>query len=297
MPRTVQKPSDDEYSPDSDAENRPNVAAQSLSRSNGEARNVHALSAQDVDNARAKGVGVAYYGYRWYDPLTGRSPSRDPIGEAGGSNLYCITRNAVTNRTDLLGLYTIGPAIKKDWIDRVKLTLTSPLVGIIGNKIYNDVYWYSDNDDYIVEDPRHEVGVRAKLDERYVQICAKKHPRDGTWKTISVDPGETVSLYLWPEYPGMLARIETADFWLGKSDQVVAVSGTFDCCFGKAFLRPKIANRHVVWDWKDVIDANVTHALKGQDLKQIIGESLVWWFEVWTTIEYKITVTFVDRRP
>jgi hypothetical protein len=28
---------------------------------------------------------VAYYGYRYYDPVAGRWPSRDPIGEEGGA--------------------------------------------------------------------------------------------------------------------------------------------------------------------------------------------------------------------
>jgi RHS repeat-associated protein len=32
-------------------------------------------------------MGVTYYGYRWYDPHTGRWPSRDPIEERGGLNL------------------------------------------------------------------------------------------------------------------------------------------------------------------------------------------------------------------
>ena len=31
--------------------------------------------------------GLLYYGYRYMDPLTGRWPSRDPIGERGGENL------------------------------------------------------------------------------------------------------------------------------------------------------------------------------------------------------------------
>ena len=34
------------------------------------------------------------YGYRWYDPLTGRWPSRDPIGEDGGLNLYEMCHNS-----------------------------------------------------------------------------------------------------------------------------------------------------------------------------------------------------------
>ncbi len=39
------------------------------------------------------GTGVADYSYRYYDPLTGRWPSRDPIEEAGGINLYGFARN------------------------------------------------------------------------------------------------------------------------------------------------------------------------------------------------------------
>ena len=47
---------------------------------------------------------VAYYGYRWYDPLTGRWPSRDPIGERGGVNLYALLHNSVVMLIDRLGL-------------------------------------------------------------------------------------------------------------------------------------------------------------------------------------------------
>jgi RHS repeat-associated protein len=34
-----------------------------------------------------------YYGYRYYDPVTGRWPSRDPIEEEGGVNLYGFVGN------------------------------------------------------------------------------------------------------------------------------------------------------------------------------------------------------------
>ena len=46
---------------------------------------------------------VAYYGYRYYDPLTGRWPSRDPIEEAGGMNLYGFVGNDGANEWDYLG--------------------------------------------------------------------------------------------------------------------------------------------------------------------------------------------------
>ena len=47
--------------------------------------------------------GVRYYGYRYYDPVTGRWPSRDPIGERGGLNLYAFVGNDGVNLTDFLG--------------------------------------------------------------------------------------------------------------------------------------------------------------------------------------------------
>ncbi len=46
---------------------------------------------------------VMYYGYRFYDPETGRWPSRDPIEEKGGFNLYGFVGNAGVNRWDILG--------------------------------------------------------------------------------------------------------------------------------------------------------------------------------------------------
>ena len=49
-------------------------------------------------------IRLRYYGSRYYDPLTGRWPSRDPIGEDGGLNLYGFVGNEGVNRWDHLGL-------------------------------------------------------------------------------------------------------------------------------------------------------------------------------------------------
>ena len=48
--------------------------------------------------------GVEYYGYRYYDPSTGRWPSRDPIEEEGGINLYAFVENTWGGTIDFLGL-------------------------------------------------------------------------------------------------------------------------------------------------------------------------------------------------
>ena len=50
---------------------------------------------------------MAYYGYRYYDPQTGRWPSRDPIEEEGGVNLYGVVGNDVTNEVDVMGMARI----------------------------------------------------------------------------------------------------------------------------------------------------------------------------------------------
>ncbi|MCU0780888.1 MAG: hypothetical protein MUF04_07275, partial [Akkermansiaceae bacterium] len=47
------------------------------------------------------------YGYRWYDPLTGRWPSRDPIGEEDGTNLYGFVGNDGVGGIDCLGLFVL----------------------------------------------------------------------------------------------------------------------------------------------------------------------------------------------
>jgi len=50
--------------------------------------------------------GLVYYGYRYYDPLTGRWPSRDPIEAnwaTGEFNEYAFVRNSGVGDFDILG--------------------------------------------------------------------------------------------------------------------------------------------------------------------------------------------------
>ena len=49
-------------------------------------------------------TGFYYYGYRYYDTVTGRWLSRDPIEEEGGINLYGFVANDGVNESDLLGM-------------------------------------------------------------------------------------------------------------------------------------------------------------------------------------------------
>jgi hypothetical protein len=56
---------------------------------------------------------VAWYGYRYYDPVTGRWPSRDPIGERGEANLYGFIENDVANSVDVYGLKPMKHEVEK----------------------------------------------------------------------------------------------------------------------------------------------------------------------------------------
>ena len=47
---------------------------------------------------------LLYYGFRYYNPSTGRWLSRDPLGEQGGVNLHGFVGNNPANETDILGL-------------------------------------------------------------------------------------------------------------------------------------------------------------------------------------------------
>ena len=71
-------------------------------------------------------TGLYYYGYRYYDPVTGRWPSRDPIEESGGVNLYGMVGNESIGLIDYLGLdrhnesYVIFKYGKDSWLERFK---------------------------------------------------------------------------------------------------------------------------------------------------------------------------------
>jgi len=68
---------------------------------------------------------LVYYGYRYYSPEMGRWPSRDPIGEDGGENLYSFSLNAPGCFFEYLGL---SSWLEEDqWHDvRIRLLKAKP---------------------------------------------------------------------------------------------------------------------------------------------------------------------------
>jgi len=54
---------------------------------------------------QAPETSLHYYGFRYYDSVTGRWPSRDPLGENGGLNMYGFVHNNPIHYFDVVGLW------------------------------------------------------------------------------------------------------------------------------------------------------------------------------------------------
>jgi RHS repeat-associated protein len=64
-------------------------------------------------------TGFYNYGYRYYDPTTGRWINRDPIAEKGGLNLYGFVGNRPVGMVDVLGMVMVdGFVANQSWIDK-----------------------------------------------------------------------------------------------------------------------------------------------------------------------------------
>jgi RHS repeat-associated protein len=73
-------------------------------------------------------IGFLYYGYRYYQPASGKWLSRDPIGEVGGYNQYSLLDNDPNNSCDYLGM------LKKD--DAIDVFYNNKLIGKVNIQSY-----------------------------------------------------------------------------------------------------------------------------------------------------------------
>lgn len=107
-------PGDDDPPPENGPGTRPKRPRPPLPGNPPNALSVNRLRRRPRD---AKKVSVPDYQYRYYDPAMGRWPSRDPIEEEGGINLYGFVGNDGVNHWDRLGLLFQnyrGPAARDD---------------------------------------------------------------------------------------------------------------------------------------------------------------------------------------
>jgi RHS repeat-associated protein len=79
-----------------------------LATGNYAAQNRYRFSTKPLD-AEVPAAPLYYYGYRYYDPVTGRWPSRDPIEEEGGLNLHGFVDGDSVNYIDISGMKKYRP--------------------------------------------------------------------------------------------------------------------------------------------------------------------------------------------
>lgn len=75
-------------------------------------------------------TGLYYVRARYYDPAIGRFLTRDPIGEAGGLNLYAYVGNNPVNRVDPFGLDPLETTDRKYSFDNISFDSAITVLGI-----------------------------------------------------------------------------------------------------------------------------------------------------------------------
>jgi len=129
--------------------------------------------------------GFLYYGFRYYNPSTGRWISRDPIEEAGGSQLYVFGRNGPLTSIDILGLVE-----HRFEVVRGDPTSDASILGAAGR--WGQPWWCASGSYSIVD----------TLADSTVTITSRDAPGGACNSVDDPDPAGTIKLYLRDECPG-----------------------------------------------------------------------------------------------
>ena len=126
-------------------------------------------------------TGFYYYGYRFYDAITGRWMSRDPIQEEGGLNIYCFVKNDGVSRWDVFGLADSEKCLPMKKIFFIGKDQTSvPMDPQIGSSYLDDIYkemvsLASQGGYEVVENPTVQQIQDAWRSKKYIHIVYYNH--------------------------------------------------------------------------------------------------------------------------
>jgi RHS repeat-associated protein len=114
-------------------------------------------------------TGLYYYKMRYYSPKIGRFLQPDPIGMAGGINLYCYVGNSPTTANDPLGLVPVSALgmteIYPNQRDPVSSAILALALSIIGTGAFN--LWLKDQSiDVPMDDSVASNNIRGAEGER-----------------------------------------------------------------------------------------------------------------------------------
>jgi RHS repeat-associated protein len=139
----------------------------------------HRFSTKPIDAT----TGLYYYGYRFYDPDTGRWLNRDPIEEQGGVNLYGFVGNDGVNVFDLLGLKLDGPCKCKEDLGNYRNVSFS-----MSTKTHMDRYTLTDPGNTIKKAIEDTINAAAKLG-------AKDMTKHSSWRSVADAIGKLTSTF------------------------------------------------------------------------------------------------------
>ncbi|NLT71024.1 MAG: RHS repeat-associated core domain-containing protein, partial [Verrucomicrobiaceae bacterium] len=175
------------------------------------------------------GTGWLYYGFRYYQPESGRWLGRDPVEEEGGVNLYGFVGNEPIGRVDRLGLLSTGKFI--DWYfnaggatyDIVAQGELSALKGVLSGFLadYEQEAW-----DAIKRDAQLECGKHAST------VGSSASWYDGQEHTFKYSNRGN------KRNPDVTVR----NFWLGDTTVFWGLEGeiTVNCCLETYSYKEKI---------------------------------------------------------
>jgi RHS repeat-associated protein len=165
------------------------------------------FSTKPLDSA----TGLYYYGYRYYDPVTGRWPSKDPIEERGGVNLYGFVGNDGIGRLDFLGLvradmdyYWGPPSLATPWpyskpIFKIRAWNDYDTVKYVNGRLYfMGGNWDRGLEVFTEKKEFWEVHNTGNLQKEYLNID-KTEPTLDRWKEKGVSIGGITMSNLYPE--------------------------------------------------------------------------------------------------
>ena len=157
-------------------------------------------------------TGLYYYGYRYYDPETGRWLNRDPIEEQGGYNLYGFVANDGVNAIDVIGLWFADGSPRGRTNDYTFVLDGRGDYRVVTGKVGNnpDV-----KKNAFAHEERHIARVKASAQAHavpYKQIyCFKKDGEKSAWyyiknvggkyERVKLEKGESP---LWPSGTGVM---------------------------------------------------------------------------------------------
>ncbi len=183
--------------------------------------------------------GLAYYGYRFYNPELGRWLSRDPADEQGGLNIYNFTANAPISNIDLKGEFSFTYGLNEYNSYRVCSDACSPVLIEKADKIveeYKQAHPYSEvyKSEYVTDIGDRPIEDDFSIDEQFRAYF--ENDRYGGYIRATVE--EMYAL----KRTDLIMCICSADFNVivkgcGTYPETVFAAGTITCDIRKTFQR------------------------------------------------------------